>query len=189
MNFFKNLLRKLAKASLPIFSFDQDELKFLIDSNDMLGYKIEGFDFKTRHDPYILDAFTIKNKDLFIEHIRQDMDTTWNGASDGIYKSFIRNKLKIKNMQLLKEVEFDNYTFSTYKIDDEFILHLIHIFEMSKDTFIIDTKGKLFTLLLNELQEGGYVYEYENEHKVDINFDISLVKENAIFSYFSHNGG
>ncbi|WP_419770127.1 MAG: hypothetical protein ACNI3C_12435 [Candidatus Marinarcus sp.] len=188
MNIFKKILKKLAKASLPIFSFDNNELNFQIDSNDMLSYKIENFDFKTRHDPYVLDGYTIKTRDIFVEHIKLESDSSWNGEAYGIFKSFIKDKLNLKNMQLLKEMQFENYTFTIYNINDEYILYFIHIFEMNKNTFLIDTKGDLFNTIISALDE-TYVDVYKNENKTEVNFDVSLIKANGIFSYFGHMHG
>lgn len=188
MNFFKKLLKKLAKASLPIFNFDQNELKFQIDSNDMYSYPLDNFDFKTRHDPYALDAYTIKSKDIFIEHIRLDIDSLWNGEPYGTFKSFFRSKIHAQSMDLIKEFSIDNYTFTTYKIDDDFIVHLIYIYDFNKNTFIVDTKGELFFALVNELDH-SYVYPYENEKKINVFFDISMAKENAFRSFFGHSQG
>jgi hypothetical protein len=187
MNFFKKILKSIAKASLPVFSFDENELKFQIDSNEMLSYPLDNFDFKTRHDPYTVEAYTIKNQELFLEHIRLDNDCIWNTDAFGAYKSFFKDKLKLKSMQLVEEHNFDNYTFSTYKIDNQFFIHLIHIYEMHKDTFIVDSKGKLYTKLLTALK-GQFTYEYANEEKGDIHFEMSLTKENAFASYFRHLG-
>jgi hypothetical protein len=189
MNFLKKILKKIAKVSLPIFSFDENELKFQIDSNEMLGYELENLDVKTRHDPYTIEAFTIKNKDILLEHIRLDNDCVWNTDPFGAYKSFFKQKLKTQSMQLIKEKKFDNYVLCTYKIDDEYIIHLIHVFEMYKDTFIVDTKGDLYQKLLNALSNTAKPYEYKNEAKMDIDFDISLTKENAFSYYFHHQMG
>lgn len=68
-------------------------------------------------------------------------------------------------MQLV-ETQFDNYTFTTYKIDNEFFIHLIHVYEMHKDTFIVDCKGILYTKLLTALKE-SFTYEYAHEEKGD----------------------
>jgi hypothetical protein len=188
MNFLRKILKKIAKASLPIFSFDENELKFQIDSNEMLGYKLKNLDVKTRHDPYTIEAFTIKNKDIFLEHIRLDNDCAWSTDPLGAYKSFVKEQLKIKKMALLEEHKFDNYVFCSYKIDDEFVIHLIHVFEMYKDTFIIDTKGDLYKRLLS-LLKSDFKYAFEDEHKVNVNFDISLTKHNAFANYFYHTLG
>lgn len=188
MNFIKKLLKKLAKASLPIFNFDQNELKFQIDSNDMFSYSLDNFDFKTRHDPYSIEAYTIKNNDIFVEHIRLDSDCAWNCDAYGTFKSFFKEKIKATSMELIKEFSIDNYTFSTYKVDDDFMVHLIHVYDVNKNTFIVDTKGKLFEALLREL-DPHYVYEYEKEKRVNVFFDLSMVKENAIRSFFSHTMG
>lgn len=188
MNFIKKLLKKLAKASLPIFNFDQNELKFQIDSNDMLSYGLDNFDVKTRHDPYAIEAYTIKNRDIFVEHIRLDNDCAWNCDPYGSFKSFFKEKSKVDSMELEKEFTIDNYTFSTYKINDDFIVHLIHIYDVNKNTFIVDTKGELFRTLLMHL-DPHYVYKYENEKKEDVFFDLSMAKENAIRSFFSHSLG
>lgn len=187
MNFFKKVLKSIAKASLPIFNFDENELKFQIDSNEMLDCPLGNFDFKTRHDPYTIEAYTIKNQELFLEHIRLDSNCIWNTDAFGAYKSFFKDKLKLKSMQLAEEHQFENYTFATYKIDNQFFIHLIHIYEMHKDTFIVDCKGNLYTKLLTALKE-SFTYEYAHEEKGEINFEISMTKENAFASYFSHLG-
>lgn len=189
MNFLRKILKKIAKASLPIFSFDENELKFQIDSNEMLGYKLKNLDVKTRHDPYTIEAFTIKNQDIFLEHIRLDNDCAWDTDPLGAYKSFLKNRLKWESMELLQEKKFENYTLSTYKIENKYVVHLIHISEMYKDTFIVDTKGDLYQKIFNALNHSNSSYTYANEEKMNINFDISLTKENAFSYYFHHRLG
>ncbi len=92
-------------------------------------------------------------------------------------------------MVLKEEHKFENYTLSTYVINNTCILHLIHIFEMYKDTFIIDTKGDLYHKLLTCLKEEKVEYHYTKEKKMDVDFDISLTKENAFSYYFHHRLG
>jgi len=186
VNFFRKILKKIAKASLPIFNFDENELKFQIDSNEMLGYTLENFDYKTRHDPYTVEAFTLKNRDIFLEYIRLDSDCGWNTDAYGAFKSFFKEKLKLKSMKQLEEHTFENYTLSTYLLNSESVVHFIHIYEMFKDAFIVDTKGDLYKRLMSSLQEGAFEYAYGNEKRIDIDFDISLTKQNA-FSYFFHH--
>lgn len=186
MGFFKKIMKSILQASIPPFVFENNQLNFHLSNEDTISYDLGTYDLKTRHDPYSFEAYTLKNSDIHLEYIKLDINASWNGLSRSFYESLLKEKLKLKSMDVLKREEFGHFEFTTYKINDSFILHLIFIWEVQKDIFIIDTKGELFKDLLTHLKD-DYVYEYDNEEKGSINFDISLVKNNAFHSYFNQS--
>lgn len=188
MGFFKNIINSIVKASHPLFVFESQALKFFLNSDEYYDFPISGYDIKTRHDPFVMEAYTLKNNDLFLEFIKVHSDSTWNGQPRSLYESFIKSELKLKSLEILEREDIGNYEFTTYRVNNSFILHMIYIWEVNKDIFILDTKGKLFSSILSQLKE-NYTYSYENDEKGEINFDISLVKNNAFHNYFNHDGG
>lgn len=60
---------------------------------------------------------------------------------------------------------------------------MIYVYSISSELFVIDVKGNLYKNLLLSLNK-NYKYCYENEQKGDINFNISLVKENSMRGFF-----
>ena len=186
MSFLKKIIKSIFQISIPTFSFENNQLRFLINDDETFNYDLGEYDMKTRHDPYILEAYTLKNSDIHLEFVKTDANASWNGKSRSFYESLIKSSLKLKSMELLKREEIGHYEFSTYKIDDSFVIHLIYIWEVHKDVFIIDTKGKLFKTLISKYKK-DYIYEYEDEEKGSVNFDISLVKNNAFNAYFNQS--
>lgn len=186
MGFFKKLFSNIAKASQPLFVFDKECLKFLLDCDEYYCYEIGEYDYKTRHSAYISEAFTLNNEEFFLESVKLENSSSWKGQARSIYEGFLKDKLKIKKLEILKRENIDHYEFTTYKINDSFILHLIYICSFNSDIFIIDAKGKLFATLLKQLRE-NYVYEYKEDEKGEINFNISIVKMNMLECYFGNN--
>ncbi len=183
MGFFKKIFSAIAKASQPMFVLDSCYLKFLLNSEEYYSYEVDDYDTKTRHSPYTSEAYTLNNSEFFLEAVKLQRDSSWRGQPRSIYEGFFKEELKIKKMEILKREEFGHYEFTTYKINDSFIIHLIYIWSVKKDIFIFDAKGKLFTALLKQLNE-SYEYEYDSYELGEINFNISIVKTNALKSYF-----
>ncbi|QDF28459.1 hypothetical protein [Halarcobacter anaerophilus] len=185
MGILKKIINYIAKASIPTYKFENNRLCFKLKNNDFYEYPVEDYDIKTRHDPYIIHAYTLKTKELFLEYIKDDQNTQWNGQALSLYEGFIKDKLKIKELTLLEKKEIDNYLFKIYEVDESFIIHIIYIFSSSSNTIIIDAKGDLYKNLRQKL-ENEYKYKYEEKQKGEINFDISLVKENNLGGYFGY---
>lgn len=185
MGFFNKIIKAIKQASVSTYSFENNNLKFLIDGDEFYIYELGQYDMKTRHDPYTMEAYTLKNSDVHVEFIRCDASIDWRGQPRSLYEGLMKEKLKV-SMELKERIEIDKYEFSTYKIDDNFILHFIYIWENQKNTFIIDTQGKLYTELLCKLKP-TYTYNFDNEEKGSVNFDLSLVKNNAFEYYFKQS--
>lgn len=179
----KSVFKTITKLSRPYFSLEENELKFKIDSDDFYKYPISNVETKTRHDSYVLEAYTLKTKDLFMEYIHIDSDVSWNSQALGSFISLLKENLKIRNMDLLEKKEFNHYEFLTYKIDDNYILNIIYIYEINKDIFIIDKQSELYENLLKNFQK-DYKYTLEKNSNLNLDINVSLVKNNAMRSYF-----
>lgn len=175
------------KLSRPTFNLSDNTLKFKLDSDHFYTYDLQDFDTKTRHDPYILEAYTLKSQNLFIEYVQRDIDVTWNVFPSSSYINLVKQKLNLKTMQVLEKYEFNNYEFITFKLDEHYILNFIYIYEINKDVFILDVNSKLYVnLLKNFLKNYTYAHEKNAEDTVDFNF--SITRENNLNNYFSYNG-
>ncbi|RXJ84205.1 hypothetical protein [Arcobacter cloacae] len=179
----KSVFKTITKLSRPYFSLEENELKFKIDSDNFYKYPISNVETKTRHDSYVLEAYTLKTKDLFIEYIHIDSDVSWNSQALGSFISLLKENLKIRNMDLLEKKEFNHYEFLTYKIDGNYILNIIYIYEINKDIFIIDKQSELYENLLKNFQK-DYKYTLEKNSNLNLEINVSLVKNNAMRSYF-----
>uniref|UniRef100_UPI0040482ABE hypothetical protein n=1 Tax=Aliarcobacter sp. TaxID=2321116 RepID=UPI0040482ABE len=62
----KSVFKTLTKLSRPTFTLGENELIFKIDSDVFYKYQISNIETKTRHDPYILDAYTLTSNKLYI---------------------------------------------------------------------------------------------------------------------------
>lgn len=179
----KSFVKSFVKLSRPVFTFEDNQLKFKIDLERFYVYPIENYETKTRHDSYVDEAYTISSDDLFIEFIKVDHDVVWRGLPSSFFISLLKEKLSIKNMEVLEKKEYDGYDFITYKIDDHFILNFIYIYELHKDVFILDVKSDLYVNLIRNF-DSNYKYKYEKNSEDNLAIDISLVKNNAFNEYF-----
>jgi hypothetical protein len=188
INILKSLFKTLTKLSRPHFSLEENELKFKIDSDNFYLFPISNIETKTRHDPYVLDAFTMTANDIYLEYIHTDTSTSWNGQAFSFFINLLKNDLKIKSMDLLEKKEFPFYEFLTYKINNSYILNFIYIYEINKEVFIVDLKAELYEKLLQKFEK-DYKYEFERNKKLDLALNTSIVKNNAIYSYFRTSNG
>lgn len=186
MGFFNKIVDFIAKASLPTYKFENNQLHFKLKTDEYFDYDLENYEMKTRHDPYALEAYTIRTNNIFLEYIRLDNNASWNGQPLSIYQGFLKEKLNIKDFELLEKEEINNYNFKTYKIDKSFILHIIYIYTSISDIIIIDTSGNLYKNLLSKLDE-KYLYKFDKEEKGSVNFNISIVRENCFRNYIGYD--
>ncbi|MDY0051706.1 MAG: hypothetical protein RBR65_04105, partial [Aliarcobacter sp.] len=108
---FKSVFKTLKKLSRPYFTLEENELKFKIDSDNFYLFPISNIETKTRHDPYVLDAFTMTANQLYIEYIHTDADVSWNGQAFSFFKNLLRHEIKAKSMDLIEKKEFGHYEF------------------------------------------------------------------------------
>ncbi|RXK00220.1 hypothetical protein CRU98_03420 [Arcobacter sp. CECT 8986] len=184
MGFFKTILKSFFKVSRPIFSMEENILRFKVNSDYFYEFTLDNFEIKTRHDPYVIDAYTLKSKDIYLEHIRVDSDVIWNADALSIYENFLVEQLKLKEIKVVEHKKFEHYEFIVYKIDSTFIIPLIYIWEGSKDVFILDFDSSLYRKLLLQMDK-SYRFEFKSEDILRVDFDSSLVKLNAFKSYFN----
>ena len=182
----KSFFKTIKKLSRPYFSLEENELKFKIDSDNFYIFPISNIEIKTRHDPYVLDAYTLQIKDIYIEYIHTDNDVSWNAQALSLFQNLLKDTLKFRSMKLLEKKEFKHYEFLVYKINNEYILNIIYIYEIDKEVFIVDSKGELFEGLLKNFEK-KYVYNFEKNKNISLSLNVSLVKNNAMNSYFSFN--
>ncbi len=183
MRIFKQIIDFIKKASIPSFKFENNHLFFKLKDDSFYKYDLNEYDMKTRHASYVLEAYTLSNSDIFLEYIKIDNQISWNGQTLSLYQDFFKEKLFIESTQTLETKNIGTYTFKVLKINDSFVLHIIHIFMVKVDVIIIDMKGELYKNLLFRLDD-NYLYRYDNEEKGSVNFDISLVKENSLRGFF-----
>jgi hypothetical protein len=187
MNFFKKIINSLNHISRPLFSFDADSsrLSFLLPNDEFFSFTIDNFDVKTRHDSYVLEAYTFDSQDIFFEYIHLDATSSWNGSSRGYFVSLLKKMIK-EELTLDEQIEIGHYEFLTYKTDKGYI-HLIYIWEVNKEVFLIDKKGILYKEFLS-LLKSDYIYNYEDKKIYSLDVEISLVKHNSLNQYFNASG-
>lgn len=182
----KSVFKTITKLSRPYFTLEENDLKFKIDSDNFYLFPISNIETKTRHDPYVLDAYTMTANGLYIEYIHTDVDVSWNGQALSFFTSLLRHDLKANEMKLLEKREFKHYEFLVYEIDQSYVLSMIYIYEINKDVFIIDLKSQLYENLLRNFDR-DYTYKFKKNESSLPYINTSLVKNNAIYSYF-HTG-
>ncbi len=184
MGFFNKILNIIATASLPIYKFENNILSFKTDKDNYYDYCLEEYDIKTRHDPFVIEAYTLSSKDIFIEYIKTDINTSWNGHALSLYESFFKQKVNIKDSETLEKFEISNYVFKVIKVNDSFVIHFIYIYTSNSNIIIVDMKGDLYKNLLSCFKK-DYDYKYSDIEKGSVNFNISMVKENNIRNFFN----
>ncbi|MCR1816003.1 hypothetical protein [Aliarcobacter butzleri] len=181
----KMIFKTITKLSRPYVSLEENDLKFKIDSDNTFKYTLSNIDTKTRHDPYIIDAYTLSANEIYLEYIHTDIDVSWNGQALSFFISILKDNIKAKNFDLVEKEEFSHYEFLTYKVDNSYFLNVIYIYEVSKEVFIVDKKAELYEKLLKNFKK-DYVYRFEKDsNNIPKIENLSLVKNNAMNSYFT----
>ncbi|MCG3710906.1 hypothetical protein [Aliarcobacter butzleri] len=181
----KMIFKTITKLSRPYVSLEENDLKFKIDSDNTFKYTLSNIDTKTRHDPYIIDAYTLSANEIYLEYIHTDVDVSWNGQALSFFISLLKDNIKAKNFDLVEKEEFSHYEFLTYKVDNSYFLNVIYIYEVSKEVFIVDKKAELYEKLLKNFKK-DYVYRFEKDsNNIPKIENLSLVKNNAMNSYFA----
>ena len=171
------------------YVLNEDSLSFnsTKTSQNLAILKVDNNSIKYNSSSCASNTYTIKQNfnqygELNIENIELKTNCVWNGLSRGFYEGFFKEKAKIDSMKLIKRFDIENYEFSQYKINDKYLLNLVFIWNATESTFIIDTKGKFSSTLLEKLSStknldiGDKIY--------DLNFNSSLAKENWFRGYF-----
>ncbi|MFW2600206.1 hypothetical protein [Aliarcobacter butzleri] len=181
----KMIFKTITKLSRPYVSLEENDLKFKIDSDNTFKYTLSNIDTKTRHDPYIIDAYTLSANEIYLEYIHTDIDVSWNGQALSFFISLLKDNIKAKNFDLVEKEEFSHYEFLTYKVDNSYFLNVIYIYEVSKEVFIVDKKAELYEKLLKNFKK-DYLYRFEKDsNNIPKIENLSLVKNNAMNSYFA----
>ncbi|MBF7065725.1 hypothetical protein [Aliarcobacter butzleri] len=181
----KMIFKTITKLSRPYVSLEENDLKFKIDSDNTFKYTLSNIDTKTRHDPYIIDAYTLSANEIYLEYVHTDIDVSWNGQALSFFISLLKDNIKAKNFDLVEKEEFSHYEFLTYKVDNSYFLNVIYIYEVSKEVFIVDKKAELYEKLLKNFKK-DYVYRFEKDsNNIPKIENLSLVKNNAMNSYFA----
>jgi hypothetical protein len=145
--------------------------------------KINTQDFCTNFS-YILNDNSKEYGKLFVEYIDLDISCNWNGFARGYFDDLFSSTLKLKSMKTIERLDYGNYEFSTYLINDKYYMNLIYKFSVTENLFVIDYDGKLSEKLIKEF-DVNYVNKYKDMLRFESNYSTSLVNKNIINSYFS----
>ena len=90
----------------------------------------------------------------------------------------------MKSLNAIERIDYKNFEFSTYLIDDKYYLNLVYQFGTKDNYFLIDYDGKYFDELI-KTHLPNYVNKSLNQLRFSSDYHNSLVKMNIINSYFS----
>src|SRR5574344_588306 len=96
---------------------------------------------------------------------------------------YVYEAYTLKANNIFLENIHTHYEFNIYRVNNEFNLYLIYIYEMNKEIFIVDSKGELYENLLRNFEK-SYNCNFEKNENNHFDLNISLVKKNALNNYF-----
>ncbi|RBQ29022.1 hypothetical protein [Aliarcobacter vitoriensis] len=181
--FLKYIFKTVTKLSIPYFSLEENDLKFKISTDNFYNFTLYNIEIKTRHDSYVYEAYTLKANDIFLEYIHTYNDAVWNVQAFSCFLDLLKDNLKINSFENLEKKVHTHYEFNIYRVNKSYNLHIIYIYEMYKEIFIVDTKGDLYENLLRNFEK-SYNYEFPKNENIILDINISLAKNNAINNYF-----
>lgn len=133
---------------------------------------------------YILNTTNTEYGKIFIEQVSLDNTCEWNGFQRSFFDDLFKEKTDIKTMVAIERLDFASHEFSTYLINDKYIMNLIYEFFGNENRFIVDYEGKLFTKMINQFDK-NYVNKYLDKPRFSSNYNSSLVNQNIIKNYYN----
>jgi hypothetical protein len=123
---------------------------------------------------------------LFSEYINLDSSCSWNSFQRGNFEYLFKSTLKLKSMKVIERIDYDNYEFTTYIIDDKYYVDLIYKYSTYEDLFILDYDGKYYSSLRKRFDK-NYTNINVDKLRFKSDYSKSLVNMNFINSYFSRD--
>jgi len=178
-------------TSLNNYTSKTKELSFY--SNNNLLSKLKFDNPKQRHylsTPCVINSYTIEEKNsnygkLFFEYIDLDSNCFWTGLASGFFETSLNYELKLDSIEIVENIDINNYTFKTYKLNNESYLSVIYSYYTNTNMFLVDYQGKFYTKLLKELKP-EYISKYLDKKRFAGNYNKSLVRKNIFENYFRY---
>lgn len=175
-----------------INSYKKDTNELVFYSQNKKVEKITLFSAKQKHynnskcvqNSYTLEEENKKYGKLFFEYISLDSSCTWTGLASGFFETSLNYELKLDSFEVVENIDINNYSFKTYKINNDSFVSVIYYYYGSLNTFLIDYEGKFYTNFLKKLKP-DYKAKYLNKKRFEGNYNKSLARKNIIESYFS----
>ncbi len=166
------------------YNHQGNALNFQLSKNSSYEQPLSSFATYSRtYDRCTSGSYIIKDKNYFVEHIVLDMNCSWSGLPRGFFEYNYKRTLKLNSMKIIDKIRVSNYEFITYKINNQYILNLIHSYSSFSNTFILDYDGEFFYNLLAAMKrEEVYVNNSLPRFKAD--YKKSLVQLNFFYNYF-----
>lgn len=169
-------------------NMSKDKIVFELKDDDFIVNlsNVKAIDtFNTCSDfSFILNAENDLYGKVFIEYIGLSQDCNWNGLSTSFFNTLFKDTLKIKRMQKMQTIDIKNYSFSTYKINDEFYVNMILQYTSFSSKIIVDYNGLLSKDLLSKLKP-DYELKYLDRLRFSSDYNESLVLKNVFKGYFT----
>jgi hypothetical protein len=182
-------MKNIIYLSLVLLLFGCSSLKNnSIDKIENLGNNKK----KYLHDSCTNFSYITQNEEekygkLFYEYIDLNRSCKWNGMQRGFFVDLFKSTLKLQNMKVVERVDYSNYEFTTYLIDDKYYLNFVYKYSIYEDLFIVDYDGKFFDEKIKEFDK-NYENKFLSKPRFISNYSNSLVKMNILNSYFTKDG-
>lgn len=124
-NALKYIFKKVTKLSIPYFSLEENYLKFKITSEFSFKFFLSNIETKTRHDAYVLDAYNLKTKDIYIEYIHTINGVIWNSQPFSAFLDLLKDELKTNSFKNIFKKSFSPYEFNIYEVDNVYKLYIM----------------------------------------------------------------
>ncbi|WP_417324883.1 hypothetical protein [Halarcobacter sp.] len=178
-------------TSLNNYTSKTKELSFYFNNNLVSMLKFDNP--KQRHylsTPCVMNSYTIEEKNsnygkLFFEYIDLDSNCFWTGLASGFFETSLNYELKLDSIEIVESIDINNYTFKTYKINNESYLSVIYSYYTNTNMFLVDYEGRFYTKLLKELKP-EYISKYLDKKRFAGNYNKSLVRKNIFENYFRY---
>ena len=171
------------------YTSKNNQINFKTLNNTIFHFKLNQPTLRVNNDRCSLYSYTLSDVSkeygkIFVEDISLHSNCQFNQEALGAFMYEFKEQLKLDSLRKVEALEFNNYEFLTYQVNDMLYVNIIFIYAPFSSTFIVDYEGKLHHELLLQFNP-LYKNRYLHEKRFDGNYDYSLVKMNVFKNYFS----
>lgn len=154
-----------------------DESITIQNQDQLYKVKLETPIKKDRFHNCLYNSYTIDSQNIHLERIHLKERCEWRGLAEGLYKDFL-HKL-ISSLKLISTIKIKDMDIYKYAVDDK-VFYMVTLYDASSDTFILDYRGELVSLITKEN------YIINKEFQVKERFIKSIIDNDIYQGYFQN---
>ena len=170
-----------------------NQMRYKLNDEQSVNLFLTPYKRKSHFSLCVSSSYTLKGEEqsygqLFVEEINLSTNCRWNGLSTSLFMDLFKENLKLDSVKNVQSVDVKNYSFTTYRVNDEFYVNLILKYSAYTDQITVDYNGRLSKDMLAVLKP-GFELKYLDRLRLEADYNDSLVLKSMFKGYFAKEGG